>query len=59
MQILKIAEGKQFNGVQLIGSIPEYMGEQQKSLRTLGLIILISIWVVQHGKSRAEGKEYL
>jgi tRNA-dihydrouridine synthase B len=36
MQILKIAEGKQYNGVQLIGSIPEYMGKAAKIVEDLG-----------------------
>jgi tRNA-dihydrouridine synthase B len=36
MQILKIAEGKQYNGVQLIGSIPEYMGRAAKIVEDLG-----------------------
>jgi len=36
MQILKIAEGKQCNGVQLIGSIPEYMGKAAKIVEDLG-----------------------
>ncbi len=36
MQILKIAEGDQFNGVQLIGSIPEYMQKAAEVVRDLG-----------------------
>ncbi|MCX6663223.1 MAG: tRNA-dihydrouridine synthase [Euryarchaeota archaeon] len=36
MQILKIAEGKQYNGVQLIGSIPEYIGRAAKIVEDLG-----------------------
>jgi tRNA-dihydrouridine synthase B len=36
MQILKITEGRQYNGVQLIGSIPEYMGRAAKIVEDLG-----------------------
>jgi len=36
MQILKIAEGKQYNGVQLVGNIPEYMGRAAKIVEDLG-----------------------
>jgi tRNA-dihydrouridine synthase B len=36
MQILQIAEGKHHNGVQLVGSIPEYMAKAAKIVETLG-----------------------
>jgi tRNA-dihydrouridine synthase B len=36
MQILKIAEGNQYNGVQLIGSVPEYMTKAAKIVSDLG-----------------------
>jgi len=36
MQILKIAEGKQYSGVQLVGNIPEYMGRAAKIVEDLG-----------------------
>jgi tRNA-dihydrouridine synthase B len=36
MQILKIAEGNQFNGVQLIGSVPEYMAKAATIVSDLG-----------------------
>ena len=36
MQILKIAEGKHYNGVQLVGSIPEYMVRAAKIVEGLG-----------------------
>jgi tRNA-dihydrouridine synthase B len=35
-QILQIAPGKQFNGVQLVGSIPEYMGKAAEIVESLG-----------------------
>jgi tRNA-dihydrouridine synthase B len=35
-QILKIAQGNQYNGVQLVGSIPEYMSKAAKIVETLG-----------------------
>jgi tRNA-dihydrouridine synthase B len=35
-QILKIAQGPQYNGVQLVGSIPEYMGKAAQIVETLG-----------------------
>ena len=35
-QILKIAEGSQYNGVQLVGSIPEYMGKAAEIVEHLG-----------------------
>jgi tRNA-dihydrouridine synthase B len=36
MQILKIAEGKQYNGVQLIGSNAEYMRKAAEIVEDLG-----------------------
>lgn len=36
MQILKIADGDHFNGVQLVGSIPEYMGKAAHIIQDLG-----------------------
>ena len=36
MQILKIAEGKQYHGVQLVGSIPEYMRKAAEIVQDLG-----------------------
>jgi tRNA-dihydrouridine synthase B len=36
MQILKIAEGCHHNGVQLVGSIPEYMGKAAEIVQDLG-----------------------
>jgi tRNA-dihydrouridine synthase B len=36
LQILKIAEGSHYNGVQLIGSIPEYMGKAAEIVEQLG-----------------------
>jgi tRNA-dihydrouridine synthase B len=36
MQILKIAEGNHYNGVQLVGSIPEYMGKAAEIVEQLG-----------------------
>jgi tRNA-dihydrouridine synthase B len=36
MQILKIAEGNHYNGVQLVGSIPEYMGKAAGIVEQLG-----------------------
>jgi tRNA-dihydrouridine synthase B len=36
MQILKIAEGKHYNGVQLVGSIPEYMKKAGEIVSDLG-----------------------
>lgn len=36
MQILKIAEGDQYNGVQLVGNIPEYMQKAAGVIRDLG-----------------------
>jgi tRNA-dihydrouridine synthase B len=35
-QILQIASGKQYNGVQLVGSIPEYMGKAAEIVEGLG-----------------------
>ncbi len=36
MQILKIVEGNHFNGVQLVGSIPEYMRKAAEIVQDLG-----------------------
>ena len=36
MQILKIAEGNHYNGVQLIGNIPEYMAKAAEIVEQLG-----------------------
>jgi len=36
MQILKITEGSHYNGVQLVGSIPEYMGKAAEIVEELG-----------------------
>ena len=36
MQILKITEGPQYNGVQLVGSIPEYMQKAAEIVQDLG-----------------------
>jgi tRNA-dihydrouridine synthase B len=36
LQILKIAEGSHFNGVQLIGSVPECMGKAAEIVEQLG-----------------------
>jgi tRNA-dihydrouridine synthase B len=36
VQILKITPGDQYNGVQLVGSIPEYMANAARLLETLG-----------------------
>lgn len=36
MQILKMVEGAQYNGVQLVGSIPEYMEKAAKIVEQLG-----------------------
>jgi tRNA-dihydrouridine synthase B len=36
MQILKIAEGNHYNGVQLVGSIPEYMRKAAEIVQDLG-----------------------
>ncbi len=36
MQILKIAEGRHYNGVQLVGSIPEYMQRAAVTIQDLG-----------------------
>jgi tRNA-dihydrouridine synthase B len=36
LQILKIAEGNHYNGIQLVGSIPEYMGKAAKIVEQLG-----------------------
>jgi len=36
MQILKIAEGSHYNGVQLIGNIPEYMAKAAEIVEQLG-----------------------
>jgi tRNA-dihydrouridine synthase B len=36
MQMLKISEGTQYNGVQLVGSIPEYMGKAARIVQDLG-----------------------
>jgi len=36
MQILKIVKGDHFNGVQLVGSIPEYMGKAAEVVQDLG-----------------------
>ncbi len=36
MQILKIAEGDHYSGVQLVGSIAEYMGKAAKIVQDLG-----------------------
>jgi tRNA-dihydrouridine synthase B len=36
MQMLKIAEGDHYNGVQLVGSIPEYMQKAAKIVQDLG-----------------------
>lgn len=36
MQILKIAEGRHYNGVQLVGSIPEYMRRAAETIQDLG-----------------------
>lgn len=36
MQILKIADGRHYNGVQLVGSIPEYMQKAAVSLQDHG-----------------------
>lgn len=36
MQILKIAEGRHHNGVQLVGSIPEYMRKAAEIVQDLG-----------------------
>jgi len=36
MQILKIAEGNHYNGVQLVGSIPEFMGKAAEIVEQLG-----------------------
>jgi tRNA-dihydrouridine synthase B len=35
-QILRIAQGNQFNGVQLVGSTPEYMGKAARMVEALG-----------------------
>ena len=56
MQILKIAEGNHYNGVQLVGNIPEYMEKRQKSLNNLVLITSTLIWDVPHGKSPVRGE---
>src|SRR4030042_3856388 len=36
MQILKIVEGHHYNGVQLVGSIPEYMRKAAEIVQDLG-----------------------
>ena len=36
MQILKIVEGNHYNGVQLVGSIPEYMRKAAEIVQDLG-----------------------
>jgi len=36
MQMLKIADGDHYNGVQLVGSIPEYMGKAAEIVEQLG-----------------------
>jgi tRNA-dihydrouridine synthase B len=36
MQILKIAEGNHYNGVQLVGNIPDYMAKAAKIVEQLG-----------------------
>lgn len=36
MQILKIAEGNHYNGVQLVGNIPEYMAKAAEIVEQLG-----------------------
>jgi tRNA-dihydrouridine synthase B len=36
MQILKITKGDYFNGVQLVGSLPEYMGKAAEIVEQLG-----------------------